>query len=446
MKLERARRVVSLLVILAGTLAPVRLYAEPAAPAVETPATQSAPAERARPEYTRTAENAEARTMSLELAIRTLQRPDGTGPVVHLVSAVHVADAAFYKLAQEYLDKLDVVLYEGVKPPGADAVAADATDAQRVKVTQDRLKILAKVTERYRGKVGTWPRTMNELVEQDERFGKLIKGLAVDGWNHPITIVITPAPTDRDGSVIGEEKAAVVSRGSDDAAGGDGVAADLEVVCRVKKGQADEKNLQQQLADALGLSFQLDHVNTSKPNWRNSDMSIDEVQQRLQAAGADADMLLSILDGKSGMAKLAGLFLGFIKLSPQMQTMTKIMMLEVLGSTESPLAQAGKGTGPMANLGPMMQVILHDRNQVVVRDIKAIFANEPKVKSVAAFYGAAHLADLELQLVDELGLKAGESTWVTAITVDLKKVGMTMAQAKQMRESVRRQVKSQMGK
>ena len=41
------------------------------------------------------------------------------------------------------------------------------------------------------------------------------------------------------------------------------------------------------MAEAFGLVFQLDAMNHDGPAWRNSDMSIDQVQRRLDQAGAE---------------------------------------------------------------------------------------------------------------------------------------------------------------
>jgi len=59
---------------------------------------------------------------ALEVAVTHFVHPDG-GPRVDLVSAVHMADAAYFMAVQRWLDGCDVVLYEGVK--GKDQSAAD---------------------------------------------------------------------------------------------------------------------------------------------------------------------------------------------------------------------------------------------------------------------------------------------------------------------------------
>ncbi len=457
-----ARGLVAAMVICAGGLlgvarAEARGLVEPA------PAAAAAPAAEARANYTRTRDDQAGGKVMLELAIRTLKRADGTGPEIHLVSAVHIADAAFYGAMQTFLNAQDVVLYEGVRPSGSDAIATGATNEERAGVTRDRLKLLATLAARAHARTGEWAQTLEQVFESDPRLGKVLMGMKLDGWNHPITLRVNPAPTDRDGSPIGESSITLVSLGSDSMVGGEGGATDIEQNVTAKAaGGKDPKNMQQQLADALGLEFQLDKMDTTGKAWRNSDMAVDEVQRRLKKAGAESETLLAMLDGSSPMAKLAGVLLGFVKMSPQMRTMTTVMMIEVLGTADTEMTappasdapaqnedgaakpakkRAGGMMGGMEQLRPMMQVILHDRNEVVAKDLKNVIATEPNIRSIAAFYGAAHLPDLEAQLVKDLDLKLVNETWTPAITVDLKKAGASFAEVKQMRAMIQRQMK-----
>ena len=59
--------------------------------------------------------------VQLQTAARTFRSdPPGT-PEIHLVGAVHIGEKEFYQQLQDFLDAHDVVLFEGVKPPGAGA-------------------------------------------------------------------------------------------------------------------------------------------------------------------------------------------------------------------------------------------------------------------------------------------------------------------------------------
>ena len=77
----------------------------------------------------------------LEVALMHFVHPDG-GPRVDLVSAVHIADAAFFRTVQQLLEASDVVLYEGVKARGAtaaDFVKDQGADTNPVRALQQNL-------------------------------------------------------------------------------------------------------------------------------------------------------------------------------------------------------------------------------------------------------------------------------------------------------------------
>ena len=67
----------------------------------------------------------------LEIAVTYFVSPEG-GPRIDLVGAAHIADASFYALVQQLLDRADVVLYEGVKPEGATPEEFQRTAAKGV--------------------------------------------------------------------------------------------------------------------------------------------------------------------------------------------------------------------------------------------------------------------------------------------------------------------------
>ncbi|MCH7792235.1 MAG: hypothetical protein IID31_08150, partial [Planctomycetes bacterium] len=100
--------------------------------------------------FIRVVEDEQAGTLRLEIAIREYAMRHGPGPAVSLAGAVHIADAGFYEQLQAYLDALDVVLFEGVKPPGAGEYPIEATDARRAQLTKRRIRFVATVVAVYR--------------------------------------------------------------------------------------------------------------------------------------------------------------------------------------------------------------------------------------------------------------------------------------------------------
>ncbi len=400
--------------------------------------------------YIRVKEENGGDTVVLEVASRRFEPDAPTKPVVHLAGAVHIADRAFYDALQEFLDAQPVVLFEGVKPPGAGAEAHDGVmdDADRIKTTERRLRFLAIATEKYRAEHDDYPRTLAELESGLEaRIASLVRGSFEDAWGHAITYVPAPvveAPEAREDAPVAPArrrgKIDFVSLGADGQEGGEGVAKDLRFSDQkslTREERAGGEGLQKTMADAFGLVFQLEAMNENGANWRNSDLSIDQVQRRLDEAGANGGMLFSVLEGSSFFGRLAGTLLRMIGSVPEGRAMFKVMLAEMLSRADAIL---GNLPGEM---GGLMKVIIEDRNAVVVDDLARIIETEPEVKTVAIIYGAGHLPDLERRLAT-LGYTPAEDTWRPAIRVSSESEKLPKGSVRQMRPMLKRMVEMQL--
>lgn len=424
-----------LLVALAASVAgmghaPGALARQDSAPTTQ-PATHPAPA-KDNPPLARVVEENDGAIVRMETVTRTFTSPGG-GPIVHLVGVTHIGDRAYYDALQVFLDQQTLVLYEGVKPGGeGDAQGLATTDEERAKLTERRLRLLGILIEQSRRATKSLPASLDDLEQSLPRpLSRAFRGARSDGWNHPIGFIAAP-----DGATF-----ELTSRGSDNAPGGEGFAADLKLsqqkpLTDEEIGQRQE-GIQTKLASALGLEFQLAAIDYSKPNWRNSDMSIDQVQRKLQEAGASGEQLFRMLDGSSMMAKFAGFLLNFIKASPQMQSSVKLMMMEMLSHADELMeAQGGEQ-------GKLMGVIVIDRNTAVLDDLRAVLKNEKGVGSIALFYGAGHLPDLEERLTREFGYRFESDRWFPAISMEVAKAGMTPQQARQYRQMMTQMIDRQ---
>lgn len=399
------------------------LSASAAGAAGEPPAAPAQP-------YLRVVESDDGNRLVLEAAVREFARADGAGPALHMAAAIHIADRPFYESLQDYLDRQDVVLFEGVKPPGLGGDAGVEGDEAKARATARRIRFVAMAVEGYKREHGEYPKSIEDLRGMARLTDDMVERSARDLWGG--ALVYTP-----DGAT---GKYEIVSYGADGRPGGEGAGKDLKLseqkpLSKAERG-AGGGGIQQKMADAMGLSFQLVVMDHSRPNWRNSDLSIDEIQEKLEREGAGGEQLFKLLDGSSMFAKLAGVLLEFVKANPSMQAMMKVMMIEMLSRADELMAaQAGAG---------MMKVLIEDRNAVVIRDLKKILSDEPAVKSIGIIYGGGHLPDLEARLAEELGYKAVGDEWRAAITVDLAGTGTTPAQVRQVREMIRRQLETQM--
>lgn len=373
--------------------------------------------------------------ISLQISSRTFLPENGKGPPVHLVGAVHIGDAAYYAELQTFLDAQGLVLFEGVKPGASDTDLADADDAAKAKLTKSRQRLLAILVERHKAANGHYPATLLELTGALSTMkAKIAQAAATDAWGHPQSFITRGDPA---------TEFEILSLGSDNAPGGEAGAADLafsqQKPLSKKEKQANE-GIQTQLAEALGLKFQLAEINYSGANWRNSDLTVDEVQERMGEGNAAAEALFSMMDGSSFASKLVSMMLGFIKASPQMAMAMKIMLVETLANADDAFAQQAKAGG--IDLSKMMKVIIHDRNEAVFHDLAAVLKDEPATTSVAIFYGAGHLPDMEKRLI-EMGYRFDSAQWFTAIDLDLSTQPGGAAQAKQMRKMVQNMMEQQ---
>jgi hypothetical protein len=406
----------------------------------------SLPAAAAQPEqaqrWIRVADDNANNKVSLQVAARSFKRKSDER-VIWLASAVHVGDRSYYRALQESLDTKDVVLYEGVKPPGAGRHDHDlgATDEDKVDATKKRLRFLGVAVKMHESARGQLPAALTDLTTPsakgetlDERIAPLVAASMTDAWGNAIAYTLLSGE-------VGAGGFELFSLGADGKTGGEGIAADIRLSDQKPISDSEipdqsEGGIQQQLAGALGLVFQLDAMDHSGANWRNSDLSVDQVTERITGSGGDADELFQTLGGQSFGAKVAGTLLRFIGSNQMFSTLAKAMMVEVLGQADE-LMDVMPG-----EMGRIMDVIVKDRNQVVLDDLVGVLEHEPDKKNIAVIYGAGHMPDLEARLA-ELGFAEDKAVWFNAITVDLDKTGMSRQQTDSLRSMLRDSIKDQ---
>jgi len=386
--------------------------------------------------YVRVRDSEDGTHTYLQVAIRSFKneaKPDQ--PVVHLVGVTHIGDKAYYSELQTFLDEQDVVLFEGVKPGAAASDLKDADDASKVKVTKSRQRLLAVIVTRHKEKHGKLPETLDEAVTAlHGSMARLGHAAMLDAWGNDQKYVVT----------VGEEGKApkfdIVSLGSDKAEGGEAAAADLKFSAQkklTKEERSGGEGIQLQLAKALGLEFQLVAIDYNRAKWRNSDMTVDELQKKLEESGASGGALFSMLDGSSMMSKMVGLLLNMIAGSPEMSFYVKVMVVETLAHAEEMMEMQGaKG------MGAMMKVLIDERNIVVFKDLAKLLVEEPQVKSVALFFGAGHLPDMEERL-EAMGYSETGVEWKNAVDVDSEAVKGGKGLIKQVRKQVEGMLKAQ---
>ncbi|MDA1276914.1 MAG: hypothetical protein O2960_23095 [Verrucomicrobia bacterium] len=219
-------------------------------------------------------------------------------------------------------------------------------------------------------------------------------------------------------------------------------------------GGADEKrrestSLQATMAESLGLVFQLDAIDYDRANFRNSDVSLEELRRLLtkrrgnwkpgerDETNPEFMALIEAMDGSSWMGKLLQFGFKILGSNPKLQEMSRLMLVEILGQLEGDLSQI-QGVPP--SLQELLRVLIQSRNRVVLTDLKQALDAKPKPGSIAVFYGAAHMADFETRLRTELGFVYNDEQWFPAVTVDPGKRGLSSVEIAMIRGMVRFQM------
>ncbi|MFT5287059.1 MAG: hypothetical protein ACI8TQ_003235 [Planctomycetota bacterium] len=386
--------------------------------------------------YVRLLESEKDSILKLQIAVRSFKKEGA--PEIQLAGAMHIGEPSFYKQLQERLDALDLVLFESVKPPGAGRPEHDLSppdDPMRVLITRGRIRFMAGAVMQYRELKGTLPHHLGAVAaELPADIRSLVAIARKDAWGRPFKLAAAPAQTQRQFDIQ--------SLGADGLIGGEKFNADLcfsdqDDLSDSERGKRG--GLQADLADALGLVFQLEAMNHAGANWRNSDLSIDQVEARMANSGVAGDALFDSLSGESFLAKAGGYVIKLMGSFNYGSAVMKLVGVETLSRADQLIAQV---PGEMKD---MFEVLLISRNDAVIGDLKAAIADSNGYQTIGVIYGAAHMANLEERITGEMGYQISGETWLSAVTLDLDNLGIPPTQARFIRKAIKNAIDKQLG-
>lgn len=186
-------------------------------------------------------------------------------------------------------------------------------------------------------------------------------------------------------------------------------------------------SLQSAMASALGLVFQLDAIDYSRPNFRNSDLSISQLRQLMAqeetssakpGASQSFEDLLGLMEGNSWFDWLVQASLRFLGSNPKFQALGRLALIDLLGQLQGDPSRL-EGLPP--ELKELLEVLLQRRNEKVIEDLKAQLPNLGRHGSIAVFFGTGHMPDLEKRLRTQLRYHPAQDRWFTVFDVDLAK-------------------------
>jgi hypothetical protein len=241
----------------------------------------------------------------------------------------------------------------------------------------------------------------------------------------------------------------IVSWGRDGAVGGEGADADIRLsdaraLTAAELGEVE--GVQAQLARALRLRFQLEEMDETGENWRNADLSMQEIRERIVEAGGDPEPLFGQLQGTGLPGRVVGLLLRFIEILPGAPPRVKMMMIEMLGEAEGLLES---GAGPLG--AELISVIIDERDEVVVDALAEVVGGEAAREGwddVGIIYGAGHMPGIYERVGERFGYEVAETEWLAAISLDMDRYGISPMEHRMIEMQLKRQLaamRSQMG-
>lgn len=167
--------------------------------------------------------------------------------------------------------------------------------------------------------------------------------------------------------------------------------------------------LQGGMAGVLGLSFQLDHVDYTRPNLVHADLSPEDISRTMAERGETAlDYIARLLSmsmteyardpmGVRSMALIAAFF------SADRERLLKAQIAPMMLDMESVTAAFEGDDG---------SILVSERNK------RAVSVLEERIRlgdrRIAIFYGAAHMNDMAEQIESRLGLRQDSTVWIDA--------------------------------
>lgn len=172
--------------------------------------------------------------------------------------------------------------------------------------------------------------------------------------------------------------------------------------------EADQSlgELQKAMGEMLGLSFQKDGINYTRKNLVHADMNMDQLKEAM--GGGTISPLGQFMDADQmkSMAPFLKMAAGLGKMlmanNPAMRDQMKMQMGSQMAGQDMDKAMGEK----------MTQAILYDRNRVCLEVLDKQLVTQQD-GSIAIFYGAAHMPDMEKTLASQ-GWKRVEKRWMSA--------------------------------
>ncbi|MHC4942196.1 MAG: hypothetical protein ACYTG7_04180, partial [Planctomycetota bacterium] len=192
---------------------------------------------------------------------------------------------------------------------------------------------------------------------------------------------------------------------------------DAEEVTEISESEEESANLlsnfQKNLARALGLEFQLHGIDYSRPNFVHADLTLEQFVDRWQARGDS--FLKMFLQAMAAQARAMGKGME-IEMTPEAvfeairspDSARRIKFLVGREFENIEMILAGFEPGEEGD----ESLLVGERNKAALDVLKKQLRKGKR--TLAIFYGAGHMPDMELRLKRDLGFKKTGQEWFIA--------------------------------
>lgn len=206
--------------------------------------------------------------------------------------------------------------------------------------------------------------------------------------------------------------------------------------------------LQSNLALALGLVFQLHHIDYNQPHFINSDLTSvqlmalfdgGEMPEDTPAARAEMENLIENMEQDGVRGEIAASVLAFLDTRPGWAKGMRWGMVNILGNVTGNVSDY---TGLPDHLRTLMYVLIEKRNEKVMADIHHQLQILAPGQTLAVFYGAAHMHDFEKRIQETYKAEILHTAWLTAFCGNLQTSGLNLVEKKVLTWFINQQVRT----
>jgi len=208
------------------------------------------------------------------------------------------------------------------------------------------------------------------------------------------------------------------------------------------------ENLQSHLARALGLVFQLHHIDYTRGHFVNSDLtseqmmalfSGEEMPEVDHAARARMEQVMDNMEQVGWHGGVSKTLLDLLESHPGWSRGLRWGLVTILGNATGNMSEYA---GLPQSLRRMMEVLIERRNEKVLDDIALQLETMEPGQTLAIFYGAAHMPHFETEILSRWQAEPGESEWLTAFCGNLYTSGLGVIERNLLTLMIRQQVRT----